>query len=209
MNKKIILIVVLICTPIGWMWNWWHYNAGIIPAWGFPIGEVLSVKLLGIPLEDWAFYPITGGMFSICYYWDPLKFLFFKKIYSPDWLKITIILLLVWLSYFGVLIFGRSGTMTAVCFGFPAIAMFFYIYKTLDVWHFLRLQIIVIPTNVIWDIWATPTQWFYPKDSGIFSEHFWWLGIPAEMTPYLGIMAGYFIYGIIKSLEKSKKITLI
>lgn len=208
-NKKLLIIILLICTPIGWMWNWWHYNSGIIPAWSFPFGEIIGISILDIPIEDWVFYPITGAFFISIVMWDPLKVLFFRKVYSPDWLKIVIIVLLIQLSFFGVMVFGKSGTITAVCYGFPSVFMLLYIYKSFDVWHFFRTQLIVIPTNVIWDLWATPTQWDYPKESGLFSEYFWWSGLPAEMTPYLGILAGYYIFGIIKSLEKSNKITLI
>jgi hypothetical protein len=139
MNKQILIITMLVCTPIGWMWNWWHYNAGIVPAWGFPFGEVLGFDILGIPLEDWLFYPITGAMFITVKIIDPLKYVLFrKKLLSPLWLKWVVFFVLVDLCYFGVLVLGQSGTITAVCFGIPSIFMFLFIMKYLVIQNIVK-----------------------------------------------------------------------
>jgi hypothetical protein len=199
LSKKVSLLTVLICTPLGWMWNYWHYYSGVSPAWGFPADQVIGIDIAGIPAEDLAFYPITGFFFAVMFFLDPLKKII-KDRHSPKWMKCFFLLLLVYLTFFGVLVFGGSGTVTALCFGFPSIFLYLAIFQTLNVWHLIRVLIIVVPTNLIWDLWATPGQWFYLTDTAVFSEHFWYLGIPAEMTPYLGIMAGFFIFGVITNL---------
>jgi hypothetical protein len=198
-NKQIFWLTIIICTPIGWMWNWWHYYSGVSPAWGFPLGQVIGFEILGVPIEDWVFYPITGGFFVTMYFLDPLKRVInFKR--SSWWLKFTLFIVLIHLIIFGWLVFGRSGTVTAFCFGLPSVFLFLAIYKTWDTEHFIRTFIIVVPTNVVWDIWATPGQWYYNAE--VFSPHFWYLNIPAEMTPYLGIMAAYFVFGVVTCLKK-------
>ena len=201
---KVILLTVLVCTPVGWMWNWFHYYYGVSPAWGFPADQVLGFKICGIPIEDWVFYPITGAFFVTMYIVDPFK-RFFKNKESSVWLKTVFFMLLLYLIYWGWLVFGESGTVTAGCFGVPSVYLFMRIFKDWDVWHFIRVLIIVVPTNLFWDIWATPGQWFYLTDVGVFSEHFWYFNIPAEMTPYLGIMAGYFVFGVTANINNLMK----
>ncbi len=211
---------MIIGTILGWIWNWLHYNMGVAPAWVFPFGEVIGISILGIPIEDWLFYPITGGFFSTIVMVDPLKIFglayrrqVYPKFYynaetinSPTNIKIIIQMCLVGFTCFMIVYCGKSGTLSALFFGLPAIFMFCYILDEWNVWHFLRTGIIVVPTNVIWDIWATPEQWLYPKDTGMFAENFWYLGIPFEMTPGLGILAWFFVFSLVISLKKANNI---
>jgi len=214
MNKKVFLLTVLICTPIGLMWNWWHYKYGIIPAWSFGPAETLGLLICDVPFVDWVFYPVTGAFFVTMIMIDPLKgsyglFLsndmvanFINKNYNT--ITNTFYIFLIHLTSLGILVFGESGTRTALTFGVPSLLMWIYISKNINIHHFIRTGIIVVPTNFFWELWATPMthQWWYNKESGCFSESFWYLGIPFEMTPYLGLMAWYFIFCVVKTIEK-------
>jgi hypothetical protein len=204
---KIFFQVMIVCTPLGWMWNWWHYKSSMIPAWEFTPFNTLGILIFGIPLVDWIFYPITGGFFATMVLFDltgKKHNINIEMAKSTKSKKLSLILLTIWMSFFGVLIFGKSGTMTAVCYGIPSVFFLLYVFENINVYHFMRIGFIVIPTNFCWEIWATPItkQWYYNKDSFCFNTDFWFWGIPIEMTPYLGLMAWPFIYGIVETITK-------
>ena len=208
--KKTVGIVMLICTPIGWMWGWWHEQAGDKSGWVFPPKSWFRIEFGGMVLEDWLFYPITGFFFIQAIIFDPIKklwCLFFKPIVLSSkaacvnkWIMYGF---LVQLIYFGYLIFGDSGTRTAVCFGVPSLLLFLYIWEDWNVWHFYRTGLIIVPTEFIWDHIAVGVfnQWVYQKDSGIWGG-LWINGIPCEMSPALGFFSWFFIFGMVKTVEK-------
>ena len=250
LNKKanVFGLTEIIGSIVGWIWNYWHYTAFAIPAWGFGARETFDIIIFGVPLADWIFYPITGGVFVTVVMFDPIlwlwkkipeRFKFVLPIVRHGWLmqykgvlrgttaslfcsalaKYIIYITLVWLTLFGIFVFGKSGTMTACFFGIPSIVMLFLIWKEWRVCHFLRVGIVVVLTNVIWDIiacntwivpilnWKIDIQWYYNKNVGYFSELdcFWFKNVPMEMTPYLGLMGWPYIYGMILILNKHIK----
>jgi len=204
-NLKTLIYTIIVCLPIGWMWNWYHYKACIIPAWGFTEGNVLGLYILGIPFVDWHFYSVTGTIFASS------TILINNKVNRIEIdtrlienIKVFLFIILIHLTILGVLVFGYSGTATAMCFGVPSIAMFIYVYDNIHVKAFLLSGAVIVPANVLWDIWATPMtkQWYYNKESFMFNNNLWYYGIPFEMTPYLGIMSWFFVYLVVKTIRK-------
>ena len=204
MNKKAFALTLITGTMMGWLWNWIHYKAGVTLAWSFKEGETFGLLVFGIPAVDWAFYFITGWFFLTMVIFDPLRRYLPDSFGDPRKYKCCFYFLLVFFVILGFVIFGCSGIMTAYFFGITSLLMYIYIWREWNVYHFMRTGLIIVPTNVLWEIWATPVtrQWWYNKESLMFSDDFWWWGIPFEMTPYLGIMSWYFIFGLYKTYEK-------
>ncbi|MCP4651161.1 MAG: hypothetical protein GY853_13930 [PVC group bacterium] len=201
-NWRVYWICMAIGTPLGWGWNWYLTKAGNFPAWIFPEDAVTGIVIFGIHIEDWFFYPITGSFFITLYFWDPLK----KWIdFKADWLKLVLLPLLILSVVYGLVAFGNCGKSIAICYGIPAIIMFVINFDKFDTAHFTRMAIIIIPMEFIWDHWAVGKhqQWIYLRESGMFCD--WWLlGVPVEMTPYLGIIATFFIYNLVLLVETKR-----
>jgi len=212
MDKKAFVLTMIIGTVVGWEWNFFHYKNGVVHAWDFGTGETFGILICGIPAVDWAFYAVTGFFFLTMIVIDPLKKPY-EKVFGLDdcsycshhTIKVTNFFVLGIAIIVGIVFFGWSGTFSSILFGIPSFLALLYIDGDLNVPHFIRTGIIVVPTNVIWEIFATPItkQWWYNPESGLFSDHWWWWGIPFEMTPMLGFFAWYFIFTTYSYLRKA------
>lgn len=209
---KIKLIVFLktvaICTPVGWLWGWVHCNAGVKSGWVFPLDAYLGVEFWGMVLEDWLFYPITGGFFVTLVLFDPLDKILpltdmkMNIVKCVSYNRFIFIVLVVMLFISGF--FGTSGRMTAVFFGGPSFIILICLRGELNPTKFFRAALFVIPIEFFWDHWAVGAhqQWIYLKESGIFNDNLWFCDIPLEMTPYLGIMSTYFVFCVTNLILK-------
>jgi hypothetical protein len=204
-NTKTTLWVMLICTPIGWVWEWIHYQAGAKSGWIFPPGSWFGIEFGGMVVEDWFFIPITGFFFLMWVLFDLFKRMFGRyfplkrlSVRRENVCKYLLYTCLCVLLIFSVCFFGLSGNLTSVFFGLPCVIILPIIWKQWDIYHFLRTGLIVVPMEFIWDHIAVGVfnQWVYIHDAGIWGD-LWFRNIPIEMTPYLGIMSWYFIFSMV------------
>jgi len=203
-NPKIFGLFMAI-IPGWYAWNISVNNMGNLPAWCFSKYSVFGTEFFRMQLEDYFFYPLCSWMLYIII----RRIDIFKKSYKIS--LIFILALMVFYANFDAIGFSISILV------FPFFCIMIIDDKTRMYFSnktFTIMNVIFVPLSGLWDINSTTiklkmfglVEWYYPKSTGLFSDHLWLWNSPFSITPYLsiaGIFITYVAYCYLESRYKS------
>jgi len=185
-NRMAFIIGIGTITGIMWGIDVQQYDA-----WGFYDWSLfIPIKILMVP-ADWIFYPLCGTLFTLIIYKCKRGFR------DPFYLKITMFMLLIFLTMFFTRYAGPVGRSIAYYFAIPSIIIHTIYWKR---WHSIQFSTVfcfVVIMASAWDLLAVNLlpelpHWYY--NEGLYK--LWILKSPVEITPWFGIAGAYFIYSI-------------
>jgi hypothetical protein len=182
----------------------------LFPGWIFPPWSITGVEF-GLVIEDLIFLPASTTLFYAVYRFVTIADFQTQKrsrIYFTVFFVFTVLSII---CLIGADIAGRTEVLAFIL---PALVCYIYTRNTINIKHFLVLQLCIVGFEVLWDLYAVSllhrlpgmawsSQWTYIvfNDAGAYfhsnifldyGTHRWaWLfDNPVEITPLFGICGG-------------------
>jgi hypothetical protein len=182
----------------------------LFPGWIFPPWSVTGAEL-GLVIEDLIFLPASTTLFYAVY-----RFVTIADFQPSNRNRLFFLIFFVYtvLSIFCCIGADIAGRTEVLAFILPALVLYIYARNTINMKHFLILQLCILGFEVLWDLYAVSllhrlpgmawsSQWTYIvfNDAGryfhskIFLDYgthrwAWLLDNPVEITPLFGICGG-------------------
>jgi hypothetical protein len=191
------------------------------PGWLFAPWSIIGPDF-GLTLEDWIFLPASTTLFYIVY----RKLSIAGHVQNASSFHVIVMGFYGLLSVIVFIVTGVAGKTEIIMFMAPALLLYLYARKNIDIKKFIILQLFILFFEVGWDLFAVSllhsipgfswaSGWSYILfdangqcyHSSIFlnyTNHRWaWLLMnPIEITPLFGICGGILNYAMFAAGDK-------
>lgn len=209
-NLAVFGVYMAIGAVAGWTWQLYMSHAD--PAWPgwWYAPERVHGYFLGVSWEDWAFYPICGGLFYFVRMGFGVIVEYFHLYIKRNHLAMQLLWwVLVLITFAACSIFADGGVSIAWWFAIPGIIMMAFNLERIDFVQFVLTGAFIILMAAGWDLFVP--DWSYITESGQHSKVWlnadwaWIHGKPVEIMPWFAKSGWIFIYNLAVTCERIGK----